>query len=105
MPSAYSRASGVSSAQPPDPSPEVSQLQPTHPDCFAPRKQGSHCFPLPSVALGHCVRLMWRLSLPGEAPPCEHAQAPRTCGCAQWSGMSQSVYEKPSSSGKNLAEA
>lgn len=45
MLSAYFRIYGVSSAQPPDPSPKVSQLQGLPPESSVPGKQGRYCFP------------------------------------------------------------
>ncbi|KAL1788866.1 hypothetical protein HispidOSU_025134 [Sigmodon hispidus] len=77
----YDQIYGVSSPQPPDPSPKVSQLQGLPPD-----------YPESSV--------------PGYTPPPQDSRAPGTCGCAQWSSLScrRNMYGEPPSSGKKFVE-
>ncbi|ERE80954.1 uncharacterized protein C10orf82 homolog [Cricetulus griseus] len=67
----YEQIYGVSSEQPPQPSPKVSQLQGLPPE-----------YPESSV--------------PGQALPSEDSRAPGTCGCAQWSSLScsRNAYER-----------
>ncbi|OBS65229.1 hypothetical protein A6R68_06224 [Neotoma lepida] len=102
----YEEIYGVRSAQPPDPSPRVSQLQGLPPESSVSGKQGRHCFILTSLlSWVTCVQLIWRLSLPGQTPPNEDSHAPGTCGYAQWSGLScgRNMYGEPPSSAKKFA--
>lgn len=111
MLSAYFRIYSVSSTQPPDASPKVSQrhgLPPEYPESSVPGKLGRHCFLLPSLLIWVThVPLMWILSLPGQTSPGEGSRSPGTCGCAQWSSLScsRNVYGEPPSSARNFAEA
>ncbi|KAK7811723.1 hypothetical protein U0070_023204 [Myodes glareolus] len=78
----YEQIYSVSSTQPPNASPKVSQrhgLPPEYPES----------------------------SVPGQTPPGEGSQSPGTCGCAQWSSLScsRNVYGEPPSSAGNFAEA
>lgn len=110
MLSAYFRIYSVSSAQPPDASPKVSQrhgLPPEYQDSSVPGKLERHCFLLSSLlSWVTCVSLIWRLSLPGQTSPGEDFQSPGTCGCAQWSSLScsRNVYGEPPSSARKFAE-
>ncbi|XP_005085398.2 uncharacterized protein C10orf82 homolog isoform X1 [Mesocricetus auratus] len=77
----YEQIYGARPAQPPDPSPKVSQLQGLPPE-----------YPESSV--------------PDQTPPREDPGAPGTCGCAQWSSLScsRNVYGEPPSPAKKFSE-
>ncbi|XP_057635799.1 uncharacterized protein C10orf82 homolog [Chionomys nivalis] len=77
----YDQIYSVSSAQPPDASPKVSQHH-----GLPPEYQDS--------------------SVPGQTSSSEDFRSPGTCGCAQWSSLScsRNVYGEPPSSARKFAE-
>lgn len=109
--SAYFRTYDVRAAQTLNPSSKILQLQglsPEYPESSGPGKLGRQCFLLtPLLSWVTCVQLIWSLSLPGQTPPSEDPQAPRPCGCAQWSSQScsRNVYGEPPSLAKAFAKS
>lgn len=109
MLSVYFRTYDVRVAQPLNRSSDILQLQGlprSYPESSGPGKQGIWCFLLtPLLSWVTCVQLIWSLSLPDQTLPSEDPQAPRPCGCAQWSSLScsRNVYGDPPSLAKKFA--